>query len=146
MIDRQFSNELCAAWRQADELYSRWAEQHHVGYFTLLMLWLLHDTDGGLTQKRISRYYGWPKQTTNSVTRALQQQGLVALTPGETDRREKLVTLTEAGRRYAEELLQPLAALEDRVYGDMDEGRLRDMLRTLRLFTILFEKELEQDV
>lgn len=144
MVERQFSNELCAAWGKADALYSRWAEQNHINYFTLLALWLLYNTKGRLTQKKISQYYGWPKQTTNSVIRSLNQKGLLELLPSDTDRREKKITLTEIGRSYTEALLRPLFALEARVYDSMREERLLEMLHTLKLFITLFEAELER--
>ena len=98
-----------------------------------------------MTQKKLSHHYGWPKQTTNSVIRSLRQKEYVALLPEQTDRREKKVILTEKGQAYAQEILTPLFRLEDRVYENIQKERLEEMVRTLKLFITLFEKELEEE-
>lgn len=143
--NRKLANEICSVWCQADALYSRWAAQNGINYFVLLVLWVLHSNENGMTQKKLSRHYGWPKQTTNSVIRSLRQEGYVILLPEQSDRREKKVILTEKGKKHAEEVLMPLFQLEDRVYGNIQRERLEDMTRTLQLFITLFEKELEQE-
>ena len=142
---RKFANEMCSVWCQADALYSRWAAQNDINYFVLLVLWALHSNSEGMTQKKISQYYGWPKQTTNSVIRTLKQDELVVLMPETGDKREKKVILTEKGQTRAKELLTPLFQLENRVFGNMQEERLQEMMNTIKLFITLFEKELERD-
>ena len=141
--NRKLANEICSVWCQADALYSKWAARNGINYFVLLALWVLYGNEAGMTQKSISHHYGWPKQTTNSVIRSLKQEGYVALIAEQADKREKRVILTEKGRCHAEKVLTPLFQLEDRVYGNIQKERLEDMVRTLQLFIILFEKELE---
>lgn len=140
---RKFANEMCAVWCQADALYGRWAAKNDINYFVLLALWALHNNEDGMTQKKISHYYGWPKQTTNSVIRSLKKDGFVDLIPELTDKREKKVVLTEKGQMHARELLMPLFQLEDRVFGNIQRERLEEMMGTIKLFITLFEKELE---
>ena len=81
---RKLANEMCSVWCQADALYSRWAAKNDINYFVLLVLWVLHNHSEGMTQKKISQYYGWPKQTTNSVIRSLKQEDLIILIPEDT--------------------------------------------------------------
>lgn len=142
---RKLANEMCSVWCQADALYSRWAAQNDINYFVLLVLWVLHNHSEGMTQKKISQYYGWPKQTTNSVIRSLKQEDLIILMLEDSDKREKRVVLTEKGQAHAKEMLMPLFALEDRVFGNIQKERLEEMMNTLKLFITLFEKELEHD-
>lgn len=94
---REFANEMCSVWCRADALYGRWAVQKHINYFVLLVLWVLQINSGGMTQKKISQYYGWPKQTTNSAIRTLKQEGMILLLPETADKREKKVILSEKG-------------------------------------------------
>lgn len=89
--------------------------------------------------------YGWPKQTTNSVIRSLKKEDFVALIPESADKREKRAVLTEKGMHYAKDLLTPLFQLEDRVFENIQQERLEEMMNTIQLFIILFKKELEQD-
>ena len=51
--------------------------------------------------------------------RSLKEEGLVLLSAGEQDRREKYVQPTEKGTACAAELLAPLYALENRVFDVM---------------------------
>ena len=94
---REFANEMCSVWCRADALYGRWAVQKHINYFVLLVLWVLQINSGGMTQKKISQYYGWPTQTTNSAIRTLKQEGMILLLPETADKREKKVILSEKG-------------------------------------------------
>ena len=142
---REFANEMCSVWCRADALYGRWAVQKHINYFVLLVLWVLQINSGGMTQKKISQYYGWPKQTTNSAIRTLKQEGMILLLPETADKWEKKVILSEKGEQYAKEVLTPLFRLEDRVFGNIQEERLQEMMNTIKLFITLFEKELEQE-
>lgn len=77
--------------------------------------------------------------------RALKSEGLVSLSAGSVDRREKAVQLTEAGTLYAERVLGPLYALENRVFRIMGEDRIRQMLDAVSLFNTVFEKEMQDE-
>lgn len=76
-----------------------------------------------------------------SALRALESQGLVATVPSETDKRSRVVYLTEAGRQEAEDLSDDLDAarfqLETRVPPENREllvrawGTLRETFATL---------------
>ena len=59
--------------------------------------------------------------------RSLKEEGLVLLSAGEQDRREKYVQPTEKGTACAAELLAPLYALENRVFDVMGAERIRNM-------------------
>ena len=70
---------------------------------------------------------------------------MILLLPETADKREKKVILSEKGEQYAKEVLTPLFRLEDRVFGNIQEERLQEMMNTIKLFITLFEKELEQE-
>lgn len=75
--------------------------------------------------------------------RALKEEGLVTLSAGEADRREKNVRLTAEGKRHAEEVLASLHRLEQRVFGIMGAERMKEMTDAITLFNLVFEKEME---
>lgn len=99
-----------------------------------------------MTQKRIAEYTSLPKQTVNSVIRALQAEGYITLTPGSGDRREKVVVLTEQGRAYSKELVAPLQELEERVFAIMGPQRVRQMIETIELCNTIFEREMKKRI
>lgn len=129
-------------WGRSDALYNRWAAAHGVNNYRLFVLYVL-DNHPGATQKAISDHAGLPKQTVNTVIRALRAEGCVTLSPASGDRREKNAALTPAGQTYARELLEPLYALEDAVFARMGDARVQEMMDAIALFNMIFEKETE---
>lgn len=129
-------------WGRSDALYNRWAAAHGVNNYRLFVLYVL-DNHPGATQKAISDSAGLPKQTVNTVVRALRAEGYVTLSPASGDRREKHAVLTPAGQAYAHELLEPLYALEDTVFARMGDARVQEMMDAIALFNLIFEKETE---
>lgn len=57
-------------WGRSDALYNRWAAAHGVNNYRLFVLYVL-DNHPGATQKAIADHAGLPKQTVNTVVRAL---------------------------------------------------------------------------
>lgn len=137
------AKKLWEAWGQAGGLYAEWAAKRNVNSYRLFVLYAIDGHDG-ITQKQIADVAGLSKQTVNTVVRALKAEGILVLSAGNADRREKTVRLTEAGQAYAAELLAPLYALEGRVVSRIGEERVREMMNTIELFTTVFEKELRK--
>lgn len=112
-----------------------------VGYPEMMVLYAL-DTMGKLTQKQIAENFGMQKQTVHTVVSALQKKGYLQLEPGEGDRREKRIVLTESGQEYAHRMIAPLQKAEDKIYRMIGNDRLQAMCETLDLLNLLFEREL----
>lgn len=129
-------------WGRSDALYNRWAAAHGVNNYRLFVLYVL-DNHPGATQKAIADHAGLPKQTVNTVVRALRDEGYVTLSPASGDRRGKNASLTPAGQAYARALLEPLYALEDAVFARMGDARVQEMMDAIALFNMIFEKETE---
>ena len=121
---------------------NRWAAAHGVNNYRLFVLYVL-DNHPGATQKAIDDHAGLPKQTVNTVIRALRAEGYVTLSPASGDRREKNASLTPAGQTYVRALLEPLYALEDAVFARMGDARVQEMMDAIALFNMIFEKETE---
>ncbi len=140
----QFSKayELLSVWAKGTALYARWAHECEIGYPELMVLYALHAKDG-LTQKTITEEFGLIKATVSTVIRDLKKRGLIVLEPSKEDKREKRVVLTETGKDYAEKVIQPLLETEERITRKIGDGRMEQIIDTLDLFNILFEKELK---
>ena len=59
---------------------------------------------------------GFPKTTVNTLIKELEKGGFVVQSPIPGERRELSVTLTEAGRDYANEVLKPVYEAEERLF------------------------------
>ena len=139
---QQSPRKFWEVWGRSDALYNRWAAAHGVNNYRLFVLYVL-DNHPGATQKAIADHAGLPKQTVNTVVRALRDEGYVTLSPASGDRREKNASLTSAGQAYARALLEPLYALEDAIFARMGDARVQEMMDAIALFNMIFEKETE---
>ncbi len=136
------TRKLWEVWGQTNALYTQWCAAQNVNYYRQLVLYAL-EAHAPTTQKKIADDTGLSKQTVATVMRALKTEGLVDLSAGSGDRREKTVRLTEAGTEYAKNALGSLHALEDRVFEILGEDRIRQMLDAVSLFNTVFQKEME---
>ncbi|MDO4396007.1 MAG: MarR family transcriptional regulator [Clostridia bacterium] len=130
-------------WGQSNALYEDWAAWKNINSNLLMVLYELDHGDY-ITQKMIADYTGIPKQTVNTVIKGLLEQEYVTLTCGKNDRREKLVVLTDEGRKFGEELLAPLYDMEEKVFHIMGEERVQQMIDSIFLFNTVFEKEMKR--
>ena len=136
------NRKLWEVWGQTNALYTQWCAERELNYYRQLVLYAL-DAHAPTTQKRIADDTGLSKQTVSTVMRALKAEGLVVLSAGRNDGREKTVRLTEAGAAYTRRVLGPLYALEERVFDIMGAERMKQMLDAVSLFNTVFEKEME---
>ena len=68
---QQSPRKFWEVWGRSDALYNRWAAAHGVNNYRLFVLYVL-DNHPGATQKAIADHAGLPKQTVNTVVRALR--------------------------------------------------------------------------
>lgn len=132
------------AWGQTNALYLSWATAKDVNYYLLFVLCAL-DGQKSMTQKKICEYTGLTKQTVNGVIKSLTREGYITLSPGQGDRREKQLALTESGLAYSRELLTPLYEMENTVFRLMGSDRVQQMIDGITLFNTIFEKEMERE-
>lgn len=137
--------QLYSAWAKGTVLYTRWAARCGIGYPELMVLYSLK-TRTDLTQRQITEEVGLVKATVNTVIRDLKNRGLIILEPSRHDKREKYVYLTEKGKKYTEEIIEPLLKAEERISGKIGNDRMEQTVATMELFNMLFEKELKQRI
>lgn len=82
------------------------------------MLWLISALNDGQkhTQSQICWDWNYPKTTVNTLVKELEKSGYVVQYPVPGTRRELYVELTEAGKRYAAQVLQPVYEAEESLY------------------------------
>lgn len=137
-------NKFWEVWGQSDSLYNKWANKHNINNVRLFVLYTL-DRNESLTQKTISLYTGLAKQTVSSVIQALKKENIIILLPSITsDKREKLVVLTNKGKDYCKELLTPLYEVEEKTFKLMGEERVKQMVDSINLFNTILDKEMKQ--
>ena len=114
-----------------------------IGYPELVVLYALK-TSGNQTQKDISVGFGLLKSTVSTVIRDLKQRGYVRLDFSDGDKRERLVSLTDDGIKYCDELIEPVLNMEHNVYKILGKERLELMQELTKLYNTLLANELER--
>ena len=123
-----------------EQLYSEWAKRKGISYYALLVIFALQ-THSPCTQKEISEKWLLPKQTVHTVIRDMQKKEYVTLEQGR-NQKEKLVTLTEEGNSYVQEMLADLDILENAATEMFSLADSEIIANGLKKFAEAFEREL----
>lgn len=144
MNSEEYEN-LCAVNRALIRFrgaYATWAAARGMSYTEMLALYDLRD-DGLCTQKRICTRYRIPPQTVNHTILNLRARGL--LQEAKSEGREKAFALTEAGRQYAQPLLDSLNAVETRAIGRLTPEKLAALAQLLDEFGTALDQALQEE-
>lgn len=136
------TNNMWESWGRTNALYTEWCSERSINPYQHFVLYAINGHEP-TTQKKIADYTGLSKQTVGTVMRSLKKEGLVTLSEGDEDRREKYVRLTEKGACYVRKTLGPLYELEGRVFDILGKERMKQMMDAISLFNTVFEKEME---
>ncbi|MFF8610486.1 MarR family winged helix-turn-helix transcriptional regulator [Streptomyces sp. NPDC015346] len=84
--------------------------------YTALTVLERHD---GVSAAQLARDSFVTAQSMADMVRTLEKRGLISREPNPRNRRERLILLTEAGRRLLAEYAEPARRLEERMVGDL---------------------------
>ncbi|WP_105144462.1 MarR family winged helix-turn-helix transcriptional regulator [Streptococcus suis] len=111
-------------------LYEGYARRHGLNGKCLSILMWFYYNPGGVTQNWVSKKTYSSKQVVNATIKKFQEKGLVFLEENSADKRHKKVKLTEAGKQFASQILDPLEEAEKTALSQLS---LEDQERLLEL-------------
>ena len=135
------AREIDVLYRESDKLYYELARGCGLSETAYWIMYALEVSGGSVTQRQIAGDFSYSKQTVNSALKTLEARGLVTLAPAESDRRTKLVSLTSAGRAFADERIRPAIAAEDRAFAALAPVERAELLRLVRAYADAIETE-----
>ena len=141
---RQEVKEFYAVWRGMNYVYNDWAKRHGLSFYQLYSLYAIWESKGLCTQKDICGQWLLPKQTVNTILKNYEEEGLITFHVSESDKRNKMIGLTDKGQEYADEVLGELTALETDVFRTMGAERSHELVENSRMFTELFESRIQE--
>ena len=130
-----------SAISRVNGLYAKWAQKHNINFYAMHIFYFLQKR-GSVTQKQISEDSKIPKQSINNVIITLKNDGYISIVPGDRDKREKFIVLTEKGRCYVDEKLTPLLEIEERVLQKMGEELVKQLIASTTAYGDFFEQEM----
>lgn len=108
--------------------------------------WMLVDTStagGSIAVSRLTSEWFYSKQTINSAIKALTARGFATLEFTEGSRKNKVVSLTEEGRRFAKRYAMPAQGAEQRAFDALEPCEQREIMRLIGKFSQVLGEECE---
>lgn len=108
--------------------------------------WMLVDTStagGSIAVSRLTSEWFYSKQTINSAIKTLPARGFATLEFAEGSRKNKVVSLTEEGRRFAERYALPAQGAEQRAFDALEPWEQREIMRLIDKFSQVLGDECE---
>lgn len=100
--------------------------------------WMLVDTStagGSIAVSRLTSEWFYSKQTINSAIKTLTARGFATLEFAEGSRKNKVVRLTEAGMRFAEQYALPAQEAEQQAFEVFEPWEQREIMRLIEKFS-----------
>lgn len=100
--------------------------------------WMLVDTstaDGSIAVSRLTSEWFYSKQTINSAIKTLTARGFATLEFAEGSRKNKVVRVTEAGMRFAEQYALPAQEAEQQAFEVLEPWEQREIMRLIEKFS-----------
>ena len=108
-------------WFGMNSIYEEWAKSHGLSGNSLMILYCVNNSKEHITPKMIIDRLHLPKQTVTSVLNSMQKEGLLYRVVNESNKREKLIVLTESGEKLTKKVLDALYEYEIRAYSKLTE-------------------------
>lgn len=108
--------------------------------------WVLVDTStagGSIAVSRLTSEWFYSKQTINSAIKTLTARGFATLEFAEGSRKNKVVSLTEEGRRFAERCALPAQGPEQQAFEALEPWEQREIMRLIGKFSHVLNEECE---
>lgn len=100
--------------------------------------WMLVDTStagGSIAVSRLTSEWFYSKQTINSAIKTLTARGFATLEFAEGSRKNKVVRLTEADMRFAEQYALPAQEAEQQAFEVLEPWEQREIMRLIEKFS-----------
>lgn len=101
---------------------------------SLFVLYMLRKYPNQCTQHFICEKLYYPKQTVNAIFNTFIHLGYVEKVISKDDKRSKILSFTEVGEKYADEILNKLHQFEEEALLNMKEDERISMINTNHIF------------
>lgn len=135
--------KLHKAMINLDNLYAVWAKKFEITKTELCILDLLIKEEG-ITHRKIADSTGIAFSTLNSAIKKLVEEGNVDVSPNPSNKKEKFLSLTEQGKGYSENIIDPLVAIEEETSEKLNEVDIFIALECIKQYTSLLKSRFEE--
>lgn len=140
-IEKQLK-ETYISWNAINGLYSAWAKKMDMTSHSLFTLYAIYNDREQCCLSKICGEWFMPKQTVSSILKELERKGYIFYEQSPTDKRNKIIKLTDTGVAYADGILGELYELEVSVLNKMGSEQRQNMIDGNNLFYQLLKQEM----
>lgn len=129
-------------YKTMDEIYHLYAKRHCISDTTLWLMYSLYENDGAYTQKELCSAWHYPPQTINSSLKKLEKQGFIVLNAIPENHKNKLVVLTEKGKRLTQKIIFPLVLAEQKAFQGLEKKEKENLLALTKKYVEFLRNEI----
>lgn len=109
-------------------IYEKLAKMHGLTSSSLFVLYMIQEYPDQCTQRFICEKLLYPKQTVNTILDSFEKKGYILKKVANYDKRNKHISLTESGQKYADSILSDMFRLEETAFMNMGAQERKAML------------------
>ena len=132
--------EYYRLWHKIEELYEIYAKSFGISSSTLAVVCIINQYKGKCTQKLICERSFLPKQTVNAVISDFLKQGIIELAESKSDRRTKIIHLTNIGKKYVNGITRKLINAEEKAMGSLTKEQIVELLNSTNIYYNSFKE------
>lgn len=132
---RNYVNQYCRLRDVQFAAYELYARKYNLTAKELFVLDIIWFSADGCLQSEICERLSAAKQTVSAIIKKFWKLGYISLTESETDRRNKIIRFTNAGKEYAAKIIPPAANAEIDAMAELNMSG-EDIAELVRLTTL----------
>lgn len=109
--------------KKMDSIYNKLAKSSGLSDTAFWIIYTIKNEKETYKQKDLCNMWFYSKQTVNSSLKKLEEQNIIQLISVPENRKDKKVVLTEHGRQFAKELIEPVIEIEKKSLANIKERR-----------------------
>ena len=148
---RSYVNRYCHLRDVQYAAYTNYARRFGLTTNELFVLDIIWFAPEGCTQAEICTRMSATKQTISAIIKKFMQLGYLTLTEAPEDRRQKIICLTESGRRYVKKVIQKIRCVNIRTadaeidaMAELDGTDIAELVRLTEKFSEMMSKKFSE--
>ena len=131
---QEYSEQLWQIHVGVSGFYNEYAKSVGITLAELKVLTIIQK-EKNPTQKRITQLTCLPKQTVNAIVKGFLTKGIIK-EPIESnaDKRNKVISFTKDGKKYAEELISKVKEVEYNALASMGEEKIKNLVEAITIY------------
>lgn len=148
MTKRKRVSQIYEAVRKINDAYEYWALAHGLTLYEMQVYYVILEKDSPfITQKELCDTLDAPKTSINSIIKKQLKTGYIEMTVNPVNKREKMIVLTDAGKKYVDELITPLFRFEEEIVSQFSDNDIEAVINTQGKFAeLLMQKVRNKNV